>query len=332
MSKNLRVIIPVAGAGTRLRPHTFSMPKSLIPVAGKPMLAHVLDPLIELEPVEVCLVVGHLGNQIRDYIDDNYKFKVTYVNQEELLGLGYAVFLALKELESGPVIVCLGDTIARTEFTSFVRAGENVIGLQKVADPRRFGIAIINDNKITAFEEKPQHPRSDLAIIGLYYFHDSAILLSQLKRLVELDKRTGGEIQLTDALEYMIQTGEVFTPYEVNGWYDCGKVETVLQTNRQLLKDCLTFRDYPGSVIIPPVYIAETAIIEESVVGPYVSISDGAVIKRSIIRDSIIFKEASVRQSALESSLIGERAAVKGAFRRLNIGESSGFGDFKSKN
>jgi len=332
MSNNLRVIIPVAGAGTRLRPHTFSMPKPLIPVAGKPMLAHVLDPLIELTPVEVCLVIGHLGEQIQEYIDSSYDFKATYVKQEELLGLGYAVYLALKKLEPGPVLVCLGDTIARTDFMSFIEAGENVIGLQKVLDPRRFGVAVINDNKITEFEEKPQHPRSDLAIIGLYYFHDSAILLSQLEKLVDLDKRTDGEIQLTDALEYMIQMGESFTPYEVNGWYDCGKVETVLQTNRQLLKDFASFRDYPGSVIIPPVFIANTAVIEESVVGPYVSISDGAVIKRSIIKDSIVFNGASVRQSTLESSLIGERAAVKGTFRRLNIGESSGFGDLKVKN
>ncbi len=296
------------------------------------MLAHVLDPLVELEPEEVCIVFGHMGEQIKEYVDSTYDFKTTFVEQKELLGLGYAVHLALHAIDPGPILICLGDTIARTDFLSFVQAGENVIGLQKVADPRRFGVAVVEEKRVVAFEEKPQHPRSDLAIIGLYYFNDASVLHKHLNRLVELDKRTDGEIQLTDALDYMIRAGEKFTPYEVNGWYDCGNVEMVLQTNRQLLKDCTTYRDYPGSVIIPPVYIAPSASIEESVVGPYVSISDGAVIVRSIIRDSIIFREASVRQSALEFSLIGERAVVKGAFRRLNIGESSGFGDLKGKN
>jgi len=327
MNDKLKIIVPLAGAGTRLRPHTFSLPKSLIPVAGKTMLEHVLDPLIELEPDEVCIIVGHLGDQIVDFVKHKYDFNATFVEQKELLGLGYAIHLALHTIDSSRLLVVLGDTIARTDFSKFIQAGRNVIGVQQVEDPRRFGVGMVKDGHIVALEEKPQHPKSNLALIGLYYFEDSQNLHDQLNKVIDLDKRTDGEIQLTDALELMIRAGIEFVPYEVDNWYDCGKVETLLHTNRRLLEDLEINHDFPGSVIIPPVYIDPTAQIENSVIGPYVSISPHARIYRSIIKDSIIFSNAAVEQAVLESSLIGENAVVKSKFRTLNIGESSGTGD-----
>jgi glucose-1-phosphate thymidylyltransferase len=324
MSDNLKIIIPAAGAGTRLRPHTYTQPKSLLPVAGKPMIAHVLDQLLILDPAEICFVIGYLGDMVKDFVENHYDFNASFVEQKDLLGLGYAVNLALERIKGGPLLIVLGDTIARTDYKKFVEAGHNVIGLQKVDDPRRFGVANTEGGKIIAFEEKPQHPKSNLAIIGLYYFEDSEPLHRQLNKVIDLDKRTGGEIQLTDALDYMLHAGAVFTPYEVSAWLDCGKVETMLETNRFLLEEVNEYKDYPGSIIIPPVFVDASAEVEQSIIGPYVSVSAGAKIVKSIVSDSIIFEQAVVEDSLLEASLIGENVKVRGNFRQLNLGESSG--------
>jgi len=323
MKKGLRVIIPVAGVGTRLQPHTHTVPKPLLPVAGKPILAHIVDPLVALKPKEMLFVVGHLGHQIKKYIDKNYDIPVRYIQQDELLGLGFAILLALREMDDGPILVVLGDTIAKTGFETVIRKKGNCIGLKEVDDPRRFGVAVVEKNKIIAFEEKPKRPKSNLAIIGLYYFESSNILKEHLEKLVELGKKTGGEIQLTDALDFMIKAGQLFRPCMVDGWYDCGKRETLLETNRVLLDEASEVEDYPGSVIIPPAYISPSAIIEESVIGPYVSISEDTRVHRSIIRDSIICKNAVVEFSLLDSSIIGEKAEIRGTYSRLNIGDSS---------
>ena len=237
MPNDLKIIIPAAGIGKRLQPHTLTTPKPLIPVAGKPMLAHILDPLVELDPAEVVLVIGHLGEQIVDYVEKNYSFKATFVEQENLLGLGYAVNVALQTINPGPVLIILSDTIAKIDLKKFIVSGQNAIGLKEVTDPRRFGIAITENNSIIEFEEKPSDPRSNLAIIGLYYINDSKILNQHAEKIIALDKRTSGEIQLTDILDSMLSNGNDFTPYVVENWYDCGKVETILETNRLLLNE-----------------------------------------------------------------------------------------------
>jgi len=322
MSTDLKIVIPVAGVGTRLRPHTYSIPKPLLPVAGKEMLAHVVDPLVELDPEEVIFVVGYLGDKIVEYVKQKYKFKATFVEQNDLLGLGFAVNVALQKINSGRLMIILGDTIARTDFADFISNGD-AIGLKKVRDPRRFGIAVVENGKIVEFEEKPSEPRSDLAIIGLYYFDNSDVLKEHIEKLIKSGKTTRGEVQLTDALDLMVRGGRTFRPYEVDGWYDCGKKETMLSTNRELLLDSSESDDYAGSVIIPPVYIAPSAIIEDSVIGPYVSIMDDTEIKRSVIRNSIISRKAVVEDSLLDESLIGESANIRGKFRILNAGDSS---------
>lgn len=328
MKKGLRIIIPVAGVGTRMRPHTYAVPKPLLPVAGMPVLKHIVDPLVPLKPTEVAFVVGHLGSQIIEYVKGNYHFKSCFAEQEELLGLGFAIHLALKRLDSGPLLIVLGDTIARTNFKEFIKVGKNVIGLKEVSDPRRFGVAVVEDGRIIALEEKPQKPKSDLALVGLYYFENSDNLKTPLAKIVTSGKKTRGEIQLTDALELMIRAGHEFNPFIVDSWYDCGKRETFLETNRLLLSetDKSSTGNFPGSVIIPPVHIAPTAIIEESIIGPYVSISDGARIHHSIIRDSIIGVRATVEYGLLESSLIGEKAVIRGTFNHLNVAKYTEFG------
>jgi len=326
MKKNLKIIVPVAGIGTRLQPHTFTVPKPLISVAGQPILAHIVNPLLALDPEEIIFVVGHLGNQIIDYVRANYKVKTSFVEQVDLLGLGFAVHLALHDLDNSPVMVILGDTIARTDFEAFIGGGPNVVGLKEVDDPRRFGVAVVEDDRIIALEEKPRHPKSDLAVIGLYYFEESDNLRKHLEKVISLGKKTGGEVQLTDALEFMIRGGHNFKPFLVDGWLDCGKRDTLLETNRVLLGESSEVNNLPGSIIIPPVHIASTATVEESIIGPNVTISDDARIHRSIIRDSIISSRATVEDSLLDSSLVGERAMVKGIYNHLNIGDSSEVG------
>jgi glucose-1-phosphate thymidylyltransferase len=323
MSTDLKIIIPVAGVGTRLRPHTYTIPKPLIPVAGKPMLAHVLDPLAALDPGEVRFVVGHLGGQIVDYVRENYDFNSTFVEQTDLLGLGFAVNLALEEMNPAPTMIVLGDTIAHTDFHRFISTADNVIGVKKVDDPRRFGIAVVDDSRVTGFEEKPEEPHSDLAIIGLYYFREPSVLKYNLERLIESGRKTKGEIQLTDALDLMLQDGQEFHISVVEGWYDCGKKETLLSTNRALLEIDGGSSDHPGSVIIPPVNIHPSAKIRESVVGPFVSVSERVNISRSVIRDAIICNDAVIEDSLLEKSIVGRYARVLGKSRILNIGDST---------
>ena len=322
MNEKLKIIIPVAGEGIRMRPHTHSTPKPLIPVAGKEVLAHVIDPILELDPEKVIFVVGHLGEKIMDFVKDNYQFKAVFVKQKELLGLGYAIHLAMEKIDSGPVLIILGDTIARTDFTEFVRQGNSVIGVKPVKDPRRFGVAVVENGQIIGVEEKPSNPRSDLALIGLYYFKKIDALKVELASLISSGKKTSGEIQFTDALASMLDSGEKFSFYKVDGWYDCGKRDAFLETNRVLLAESNEIHDYPGAIIIPPVKISPSAVVEDSIIGPYVSISDGARIHRSIIRDSIICKEAAIEFSMLEASIVGEKAGVRGRYSHVNIGNS----------
>jgi glucose-1-phosphate thymidylyltransferase len=197
-----------------------------------------------------------------------------------------------------------------------------------VDDPERFGIADVEEGKVRRMVEKPQKPQSNLAIIGLYYITQTAGLKKHLQQLVDSGLRSNGEIELTDALQSMLENGCDFRAYSVDGWYDCGKRETLIATNRHLLEKSSVVRKIEGSVIIPPSFIAPTAIVESSIIGPYVSISDRAVIKNSIIKNSIIGYEAEVRNVLLTDSLIGHRAAVCEGFRELNVGDSSEIGYF----
>jgi glucose-1-phosphate thymidylyltransferase len=324
----VNVIVPAAGIGSRLRPHTHTIPKGLLHVAGKPILGHILDAVVHLPIDTVGVVTGFLGDKIQEYVTGHFHMPVEFVHQEDLRGLGYAVWLALEKLDDKPVLIILGDTIVETDMDKFVAHGDNVLGLLPVDDPERFGIANMVDGRITRLVEKPDKPESNLALIGVYYISDTAGLKRRLKEIVDSDLRTRGEIQLTDALQGMIEDGIEFMPHAVDGWYDCGKRETLISTNRHLLEKMRPDGMREGSVIIPPSYIAPTAVVEGSIIGPYVSISDRAVIRNSIIKNSIIGYEAEVRNAGLTDSLIGHRAVVFGDFRSLNVGDSSEVGYF----
>lgn len=320
----MRAIIPVAGVGSRLRPHTYMLPKVLLNVAGKPILAHILDKIIAEGITEATFVVGHMSDKIREYVAQAYpEFRAEYVEQEERLGLGHAIYLARHTLGTDPVLIILGDTIFDVDLRPVLKAGISALGVKEVEDPRRFGVAELQDGQIVRLVEKPEQPVSHLAIVGLYYLRNTPLLTLCLTELVERDIRTKGEYQLTDALQMMLQRGESMTTFMVNGWFDCGKPETLLSTNRALLEKRSVSRKMPGVVVNEPVYIAATADLSNCVVGPYTTVGDKARISESVIRNSIIGEEAIVLKALLDNSIVGNGSVVKGGYKRINVGGSS---------
>jgi len=320
----MKVIIPVAGIGTRLRPHTYSTPKVLLQVAGRPMLAHILDSVRRLKPEKVILIVGFLGDQIVRYVSKNYKFKCEFIEQKELKGLGYAINMAAPELEDDqPVLIILGDTIFDADLLPVIKGKHDSLGVKRVADPRRFGVAEKRGGFVTRLIEKPKKPTSNLAVVGIYYIKSSGVLKASLDQVITRRIRTKGEYQLTDALQLMIDGGVKFRTFEVKGWYDCGKAEALLETNRQLLGKGKQVRRLKGSRIIAPVFVAKSARVEGCVLGPNVSVGEKAHLKNSSIENSIIGQRALVENSTLTSSLVGNRARIKRASGSVNVGDSS---------
>ncbi|MCX6153599.1 MAG: sugar phosphate nucleotidyltransferase [Candidatus Kapabacteria bacterium] len=320
----MRAIIPVAGVGARLRPFTYSLPKVLLNVAGKPILGHILDALQENNVDKVTIITGYKGDLVEQYVNTHYHFHVDYCQQTEQYGLGHAIWTARETFEDEPLMIILGDTIFDADLKSVSESKYCSIGVKEVSDPRRFGVVVhSNDGFINKLIEKPETPVSNLAIVGIYYISNPSLLRTCLEKLIDEDIRTRDEYQLTDALQLMLNNGEKFTSFNVDGWYDCGKPETMLSTNRILLEKMNTNNIYSDAIIIPPVYIAPTAHVETSVIGPFASIAEGAVVRNSIIKDSIISENSRVEQSLLDRSIIGNNAVVKGQFFRLNVGDSS---------
>lgn len=323
----MKVVIPVAGIGTRLRPHTHTAPKALLHVAGKPLLGHILDSLKDLDFEEITFVIGFLGDKIIDYVKKNYDFKSRFIEQEELLGLGHAINIAIDDDEEGDILAVLGDTIVEIDWGGIIGKDKNFLGVRQVEDPRRFGVAEVDGNRILKLWEKPQDPPSNLALVGIYYIRDTQLLKESLREIIKSNIKTKNEYQVTDAFQVMLERGAEMYTYEIEGWYDCGKSETLLETNRHLLdvcKECAP--DIEGSVVIPPVFIDKSAKIENSIIGPYASIAAGVAIKNSIIRDSIISVDAIVVNGLLTGSLVGDHAEVQGHFEKLNVGDSSQIG------
>lgn len=319
----MKVIIPVAGAGTRMQPHTFSVAKSLIPVADKPVLAHVLDRVAQLDPEHITFVIGHLGEQIVEWADEHCLTPHSFVDQPKLLGLGYATLLGLEEMESGPVVVILGDTVVEGDMRQFVATGDNVVGVCQVDNPTDFGIAELNEGRIVDLCEKPAHPRSDLALIGAYAFSDIDPLRETLRRLHKEGRRTRGEFQLTDALQEMIAAGEVFVPYRFDHWLDCGQPEALLEANRVLLEGLPQPELSAGIKLSHPVYIARSADVTDSEIGPYARIGEHCVVRNCRIENSIISDQVRLEDSTLEGSLIGSGALVRHQSGQVNVGKNA---------
>lgn len=316
-------IIPVAGAGKRLRPHTHTAPKPLLHVAGKPILGHILDQLAVLSPQQVIFVVGHMGDQIIDFVKGQYDYDTRFIEQTDLLGLGYAVYLALEHTGESDVLILLGDTIIDCDLQALVASGDNVLGLKPVDDPGRFGIAEVEAGRILRLVEKPEVPASDLAVVGVYYIRDTGVLRDELQQLIEHDETSRGEYQITDALQRMIDRGRVLTPFPIENWYDCGQKETLLATNRALLAGAPQAVGGEGAVFVPPVFVAPDATVEQAIIGPFVSIGPGASVKNCIVRDSIISAGARVSDILLEGSLVGNGTEIRGHYKKFNVGDDS---------
>lgn len=322
----MKAIIPAAGIGTRLRPHTHTAPKALLHVAGKPILGHILDEVRAFGIRDVVIIVGFMGEKIVDYVKANYNIKATFVTQEELKGLGWAIYLTKEYMTDEPVLIILGDTIFETDLNKVIGGQYDCIGTKIVDDPRRFGIAETDGEFVTALVEKPEKPTSNLALVGIYYIKSTRLFSQCLDELVDRKIMTRGEYQLTDALALMLKHGARITTFDVDGWFDCGKPEALLATNRYLLSQIKSIDRRPGNVLIPPVFISPTAILENSVIGPYVSVGDSARIVRSIIRDTIISESAEVVDCMLDSSLVGNSSLLSGHYQKVNLGDSSEIG------
>ncbi len=322
----MKAIIPVAGFGTRMRPHTLTHPKVLLPVADKPMIGHIVEKLIDDGVDELVFVVGHLGDKVEEYIRETFRIKSHFIEQTEFLGLGHAIYTAANFLTAEPLIIVLGDTLYDVDLKSVIGGKFSSLGVKEVEDPRRFGVAVTDrDGFITRLVEKPQEFVSNLALVGLYYFTSGEKLKQALEELIARNIRTKNEYQLTDALQIMIDRGEKMSVFNVEGWYDCGKPETLLETNGIILRQHFAHKKYryKDSIIIPPVYIHPEAEIENAVIGPEVTIGAGCKISRAIIRNAIIGEHTVVKNIILQDSLIGEHTFVKGEVRELNLGDYS---------
>ncbi|MCK4415425.1 MAG: NTP transferase domain-containing protein [Candidatus Eisenbacteria sp.] len=315
-------VVPAAGIGIRLRPQTHTIPKALLNVAGKPILAHILDALVERGIERIVVVTGYRGDRVREYLADRYRSGIEVVEQKQRLGLGHAIHTTAHAVPSGPALIVLGDTIVEPEWNDFLGGEQAVLGVKEVEDPRRFGVVEVTDGRVVRVVEKPSEPKSRLAIVGIYYFPDIAPLHASLAGMIEDGRRTKGEFQLTDALQALLDGGASMRVSRVAGWFDCGKRETLLETNRHLLNQLPQASPVPGVTLVPPVFIAPTAKIEAAVVGPHVSIADGAVVREAIVRDSIINEGAAVSQILLTGSVVGENAVIRGAFERISVGDS----------
>jgi len=328
----MKIIIPLAGFGKRLRPHTFTKPKPLINVAGKPVLGHVLDMFAALDNVEeIIFITGHLGDQIADYVAKDYPhIKARYFEQTELNGQSTAIYLAREHI-TGPMLMVFVDTIVKTDLAMLKNeVADAVTWVKPVEDPRRFGVTEVGpDGYVTRLIEKPSDVKNNLVVVGFYYFKNGALLMDCIREQIEKDIRIQNEYFLADAVNLMLARGVKMRVQPVEVWQDCGKTETVLETNRYLLDnghDNSATVKAESAVIIPPVNIHPTAQIVRSVIGPHATLGADCHIEDSIIRDSIVDEGARVQSAMLAGSLVGREAKVGGRFRAFNVGEASEVG------
>lgn len=319
----MKAIIPAAGIGERLKPLTLTKPKVLLPVAGKPIIGHIYDRIIQSGISDVTVIIGYRGQQVLDYSCANYHLNFRFIEQTKRRGLGHAVGLGLEETNE-PVLILLGDTILDLNFPEFAQKSDNTIGVMTVKDPRRFGIVELQDGWIARLVEKPQETIGNLAIAGIYLIKDQSKLKSAIDYIINHNIITKGEFQLTDALQVMVNRGERIKTEMISSCHDCGTPESLLTANRLLLANSnRKFKEYPNSVIIPPVYIHDEADIRESVIGPYVSIGEGTKIIGSVVSNSIITENAHIQSAVLKNSLIGTNASVKGRTIAIDLGDFS---------
>ena len=295
----MKAIVPAAGIGKRLRPHTLTTPKVLFNVAGKPIIGHILDFLVDAGVDDIIVVVGYEAPQVERFLQTNYPEITRSVGQTERKGLGHAVNKALDESDD-PALIILGDTIIDIDLTKLLKKPVTAIGVREVPNPQLFGVVEMDGDYVAKLVEKPEDPKSDLAIAGIYLIENQSILKRSIETIIEQNVTTKGEIQLTDALQDMIEKGEKIEVFDVDNWYDCGSWSSILDTNRVLLdKSGGSATEVNESVINEPCYVAPTAQLVNSIVGPHVTIDEGAIIKNTIISDSVVAKGATLENCSV---------------------------------
>lgn len=332
----MKIIVPMAGRGSRLRPHTLTVPKPLVPVGGKPIVHRLVEDIAEVcsEPIEeIGFVIGDFGPEIEQELIEvarklGAKGRIFY--QDKPLGTAHAVLCAEKLLD-GPVVVAFADTLFRANFKIDPEA-DGILWVKQIEDPSAFGVIKMNEqDEIIDFVEKPKNFVSDLAMIGIYYFKDGGALRKELHYLIENGLIKDGEYQLPDALRRLTEKGKRFKPGEVEEWLDCGNKEVTVLTNQRVLEydheKKLPLVDPSAkminSVIIPPCYLGEDVVLENSVVGPHVSLGKGSVVTNSIIKNSILQHHAIIVDANLQNSMLGSHAKYKGLARDLSLSDYS---------
>ncbi len=332
----MNIIIPMAGMGKRMRPHTLTTPKPLLPIAGKPIVQRLVEDIIATcnEKVdEIAFIIGpSFGKEVEDHLVKvaetlGAKGKIYY--QEEPLGTGHAILCASDSLR-GNVFIAFADTLFKATFGIDVKK-DAIVWTQRVEDPTAFGVVKLSgENEIVAFVEKPKEFVSDLAIIGVYYFRDGEGLKKQLQRLIDEGIKLKGEYQLTDAMDYMLKNGVKFYTDQVAEWLDCGNKDATVYTNQRILdikkdseKLVSASAKVENSVIIPPCYIGENVVLRNAVVGPFVSLEEGVMVEDARIKNAIIQSGTTVKNVYLENSMLGKNVTYIEKPRELSLGDFS---------
>ncbi|MCI0397371.1 MAG: NTP transferase domain-containing protein [Chloroflexi bacterium] len=328
----MKVIVLLAGYGTRMRPHTWSRPKPLLKVAGNTVVGHLLDLMSDITCEEVIFVVGYKGEQLESWIRENYPhLNAHFIVQEEAKGQAHAVWLCQEYLDESEVVVAFGDGVVKADYTHLAHSGaDGVFLVKEVEDPRPFGVVVLDENGyITKFVEKPKTMEHRLAIAGIYWFRSGRFLFQALDTIIQQERTTLGEYFMADAFQVMLENGARLQTMEVEQWADAGTPEAILNTNARLLsvgystQDALERGYSEGFTVVPPVYIHPTAEIEASVIGPYASVDADVKIQNAIVRDSIIDTGAYIENCVLEKALVGEQAKVTGRGKALFVGDNS---------
>ncbi len=325
----MKAIIPVAGAGTKLRPHTYTQPKALIPIAGKTVLSIIVEQLQDAGVHEFIFITGYLGEKIQDYIKDTFPtINSIFVNQGERQGLGHAILLTKEAVQNDEVIIVLGDTICEYNIKEVLQSEVSMLAVKKVDDPRNFGVAEVDEEgRIHKVVEKPQIPKSNMALVGIYKIKQTEMMFDCLEANFREGVKNRDEYSLTDALQCMIEKGTSFQSFKVLNWFDCGNKDSLLESNATLLKKFGTYispdHRFENVIIVEPVSIGKNCEIRNSIIGPNVAVGDNTTINYSIIKESIIGSYADLFDIVLEESLIGSDTEVKGETRSLNIGDNT---------
>lgn len=323
----------MAGRGSRLRPHTLTTPKPLIPIAGKPIVQRLVEDIVKVcgaQVEEIAFIIGDFGKEVEQNliaIAEKLGAKGSIYYQDEPLGTAHAIMCAAPSL-SGNVVVAFADTLFRADFT-LDNSNDGVIWVKQVEDPRAFGVVKIDAaGHISDFVEKPQEFVSDLAIIGIYYFKDGDYLKKELQYLLDNDIKDKGEYQLTNALENMKAKGSKFAPGEVTAWMDCGNKDVTVDTNNRILeylKGSSELREGAATIenseIIEPCFIGNGAVIRNAKIGPYVSVGAKTVVENAILDRTIIQNDSVVKNITLTNSMIGNKAHINGQFKSLSLGD-----------